>query len=107
MSAAAKRSRNCEAVIKESGKVFFQIPSLVARRSSLVRWKTATKNWLRLASMMVAIVSWLEELSSMTLAAITSVVQTGMVFTLLAKCIDFAMVTAIRRPVKLPGPIEM
>ena len=57
--------------------------------------------------MMVAIVSGLEELSSMTLAAITSVVQTGMVFTLLAKCIDFAMVTAIRRPVKLPGPIEM
>lgn len=41
------------------------------------------------------------------LAAITSNVSTATIFAAFARYIVFAKVTAMRRPVKLPGPTEM
>ena len=64
------------------------------------------KNWLRLASRIAAILSGGCSQSA-ALAAITSSVSTGTILAALAKCIVFAKVVAMRRPVKLPGPIEI
>jgi len=41
-----------------------------------------------------------------TFAAMTSSVSTGTIFAGFARFIVFAIVTAIRSPVKLPGPTE-
>ena len=64
------------------------------------------KNWLRFASRTVAIVS-MDSRASVTLAAMTSRVSRATILAGLARCIAFAIVTAMRRPVKLPGPMEM
>ena len=81
------------------------------------------KNWPRFASRIVAILSMLDTrcsildardssfvvsaVRSITLAAMTSKVSTATTFAALARCIVFANVAAIRRPVKLPGPAEI
>jgi len=63
------------------------------------------KNWLRFASSTVAIVS-MDSGASVTLAAMTSSVSIATILAGLARRIAFAIVTAMRRPVKLPGPME-
>ncbi len=63
------------------------------------------KNWPLFASRITASVSMLD--GSVALAAITSSVSTVTIFADLAKCIAFANVTAILRPVKLPGPTDI